>query len=126
MSDLREKLATLEHERWAHWQRWMHDQGHRRDGVGAARMLILPAELADRWERQIATPYADLSEAEKDSDRQEADRTLAAVAEVLRERETIRAVQAASPCNCSGCQIGAERALRWLADSIAPPKGDKT
>jgi hypothetical protein len=51
---------------------------------------------------------------------------LAVVEEWLRERETIRAVQAASPCNCSGCQIGAERALRWLADSIAPPKGDET
>jgi hypothetical protein len=33
------------------------------------------------WQRQVGTPYADLSEAEKESDRKEADRVLAALRE---------------------------------------------
>lgn len=70
MSDLRERLAAAEHERWAHWQRWMHDQCVRNpDGS-----LTIPAELVERWERQIATPYEQLSEREKDSDRMQVDR----------------------------------------------------
>lgn len=36
--------------------------------------LIIPAALAERWERQIATPYAELSETEKDGDREQVDR----------------------------------------------------
>ena len=68
--ELREKLASIEHERWADWQRWMHkkarvtDQGH----------LIIDREDVERWERQIATPYSDLSEKEKASDMEQVDR----------------------------------------------------
>ncbi|MDR0784128.1 MAG: hypothetical protein LBE83_10290 [Propionibacteriaceae bacterium] len=57
-------LAAIEHERWAHWQRYLHSRCERRDD-GA---LVIPADLVERWERQIATPYAELSEAEKNSD----------------------------------------------------------
>ena len=38
--------------------------------------LLIPQELVERWQRQIATPYSALSEREKDSDREEADRTI--------------------------------------------------
>lgn len=74
MSDtLREQVADLEHTRWSNWQRWMHEQCiSNPDGS-----LTIPAALVARWERQIATPYAELSELEKDSDRDEADETSA-------------------------------------------------
>lgn len=36
--------------------------------------LHLTKADVDRWERQIATPYAELSEAEKNSDREQVDR----------------------------------------------------
>lgn len=62
-SALIEKLAAIEHERWADWQRWCnkvlrennpsHEQG----------------DVLERWDRQIETPYAELSEKEKQSDR---------------------------------------------------------
>lgn len=73
---LAEKLASLEHERWSHWQRYMHDKGQRQpDGS-----LILPAELVSRWERQVSMNYADLDENEKESDREQVRRYLPAIA----------------------------------------------
>jgi len=69
---LLEDLAALEHERWAHWQRYMHDQGQRLpDGS-----LVIPVELVRRWDRQIDCAYEQLSEAEKESDRQQVRRYL--------------------------------------------------
>ena len=63
--ELIERLAAIEHQRWADWQKYMHSKC-KSNGVGE---LLIPAELVRQWERQIATPYADLSEAEKGSDR---------------------------------------------------------
>ena len=60
-------LAAIEHARWAHWQRYMHDQGI----LQADGSLLLPAELVEHWERQIGTEFASLTEAEKDSDREQ-------------------------------------------------------
>ena len=55
IDNLIEKLAALEHEQWAHWTRYMLDN--------------LTPENVQRWRRQIETPYKDLSEKEKESDR---------------------------------------------------------
>src|SRR5690606_24987196 len=76
---LLEALAALEHERWAHWQRYLHDQCERRDD-GA---LVIPAELATRWAMQMSTPYAELSEEEKASDREQVYRYLPTIAAAL-------------------------------------------
>lgn len=82
LETLVEKLAAVEHDRWAHWQRYMHSKAERRpDGA-----LILPAELVKRWEAQISTRYDDLSEAEKDSDREQVRRYLPLIAAALAER----------------------------------------
>lgn len=73
-------LADIEHERWAHWQKYMHQKGERRsDGS-----LVLPAELVEQWDRQIATPFADLSDAEKDSDREQVRKYLPAIGKILK------------------------------------------
>ncbi len=37
----------------------------------------IPPEKVARWERQMRTGYGELSEAERDSDREQADRVLA-------------------------------------------------
>lgn len=55
-----ERLAALEHEQWAHWTKYMLDN--------------LTPENIERWRRQIETPYEQLTEAEKDSDREWADK----------------------------------------------------
>lgn len=70
-----ERLAEIEHERWAHWQRYVHENCERQ----ADGSLVIPAELVDRWEAQIRTPYAQLSEREKESDREQVLRYLPAV-----------------------------------------------
>lgn len=74
-----EQLAAIEHERWAHWQRYVHDQCERQDDGS----LVIPAELATRWQAQIETPYAQLSEREKDSDREQVRRYLPVVIDAL-------------------------------------------
>lgn len=57
-----EKLATLEHEQWAHWTRYMLEN--------------LTADNIERWKLQIETPYSNLTELEKESDRVWARKTL--------------------------------------------------
>jgi hypothetical protein len=72
-------LATIEHERWTHWQRYMHSQCEKQpDGS-----LVIPAELVQRWEKQIATPYRNLTEKEKDSDREQVRKYLPTIVQAL-------------------------------------------
>jgi hypothetical protein len=67
-----ERLAAIEHKRWSHWQRYMHDKATRQED-GA---LLIPADLVARWEKQIATDYADLSPTEQESDKEQVERYL--------------------------------------------------
>jgi hypothetical protein len=67
LNALVEELAALEHRRWSHWQRYLHDSGERQPN-GA---LLLPPELVSRWERQIVATYDELSEDERESDREQ-------------------------------------------------------
>ena len=67
LEGLVEELAAIEHERWSHWQRYMHGKGVK----AADGSLIIPAEFVERWERQMSTAYADLDEGERNSDREQ-------------------------------------------------------
>lgn len=70
-----ERLAEIAHESWAGWMRWQWAPER------------TPEDL-ERWRRQAATPYADLSEREKESDRVEARKYLdAALADGPEEGE---------------------------------------
>jgi hypothetical protein len=79
---LMETLATLEHERWSHWQRYLHSQCQ----SGNDGSLTIPAELVSHWTEQMSKPYAELSEDEKESDREQVRRYLPAIAAALRKR----------------------------------------
>jgi len=78
-----EKLADSEHDRWSRWQRHLHDKCVKagRPGSLVDRSLMIHSDDVERWERQMNTPYAELSEKEKDSDRKEAQHTLDILAE---------------------------------------------
>jgi hypothetical protein len=64
-NQLREKLASLEHAQWAHWARYLIESGYLTDETKVAQ-----------WGRQINTPYEELSEAEKELDREWADKVI--------------------------------------------------
>jgi len=76
-ASLREKLAALAHEQWSGWMKHLFDQCvFRIDGTAVDLSAIIPPDLVSRWRRQMHTPYADLPEPEKESDRAEAERVL--------------------------------------------------
>lgn len=81
-AELREKLAEYAHEAWAGWMEYLFSKcAH----LGDER--IIPEWAVERWMRQLKTPYAELPESEKASDRAEADKMLAIMgaADVLAE-----------------------------------------
>jgi len=82
LDGLIESLAAVEHERWAHWQRYLHSKCSRK----ADGSLLLPAELVQKWEKQIATKYEDLGEEQKESDRDQVRRYLPLIAAALTEQ----------------------------------------
>lgn len=87
--ELREKLAAIEHQRWADWQRYVHSVCYENKGIGGEPTgeLTIPSELAKGWERQIGTPYHELSEKEKDSDREQVDRYWQLITNLQRQHE---------------------------------------
>jgi hypothetical protein len=73
MSDeLLEALADSEHARWSRWMEYLFSKCR----IEPNEARTIPPELVARWRRQCETPYAKLSEAEKESDRKEARRTI--------------------------------------------------
>jgi hypothetical protein len=65
--ELIEQLADKEHESWARWMDYLFSRCPFTEKGDA----IIPRELVQHWKRQAATPYANLSESEKQSDRNE-------------------------------------------------------
>jgi hypothetical protein len=56
-SKLFEKLADIEHQRWSDWQKYF--------------IKNMRYKNLKRWKKQSETAYKDLSEEEKDSDREQ-------------------------------------------------------
>ncbi len=76
---MREELAELCHRQWVGWMKYLFSKsipykpGEIQNHEGAH---IVPKWAVDRWQKQMNTPYNDLSEDEKESDRKEADKFL--------------------------------------------------
>lgn len=63
-----EKFAAVQHEIWSHWMKYLFSVCQKNeDGT-----YTIPLDQAEHWQRQMLTPYAELSEAEKESDREQA------------------------------------------------------
>ena len=74
-----ETLTATEHDRRTNWQQHLHARCiWQADGS-----LVIPAELVNRWERQVNTPYDQLSDAEKESDREQVRRYLAVIQTII-------------------------------------------
>ena len=50
---------------------------------GADGALVIPAELVARWTKQLSTPYFELPEPQKESDREQVRRYLPAIEAAL-------------------------------------------
>jgi hypothetical protein len=70
--DVREQLAAYAHQAWSGWMKYMFGKSRQR-GDGS---VVVPPDLVARWIRQMHTPYEELPEEEKESDRKEADEML--------------------------------------------------
>lgn len=86
-----EKLAEIEHERWSDWQKWCHKI--LRENVFGVDSL---EKVLERWDKQIATPYPELSEAEKQSDRDQVERYLPIINSLIaaHEKEVLESIMA--------------------------------
>lgn len=70
---LREKLSDIQHEIWSTWMIYLFKISiYNNDGT-----YTIPVDKVEHWKRQISTPYGELSEIEKDSDRKQADKIIA-------------------------------------------------
>jgi hypothetical protein len=84
--ELVEQLAELAHEQWSGWTRYMFEVGgYSLESVGT---FTIDREHHERWVRQMNTPYSELSEPEKESDRREARKFLAVIEPVLDTKDT--------------------------------------
>lgn len=68
---LYEQLASIQHDIWSHWMAYVFDHCATENEDGS---VTIPAELAKRWRRQVATGYSELSERERESDRDQVDK----------------------------------------------------
>ena len=62
---IREVLAEHAHDVWARWMKYLFSKMITMSGD----ILYVPKDLEERWKRQMNTAYKDLSEEEKESDR---------------------------------------------------------
>jgi hypothetical protein len=76
LDNLLERLAAIEHERWSHWQQYLHSKCvPQPDGS-----LLIPVNLVARWQMQFRKQYNELSEEEKESDREQVRKYLPLIA----------------------------------------------
>lgn len=69
---LRENLASIQHAIWSHWMHYLFAVCEQnQDGS-----YTIPPNLVERWQRQMNTNYEALSEEEKRSDQEQADKIL--------------------------------------------------
>lgn len=85
--ELLELLADKEHASWAHWMDYLFSRCLSTNEGD----VVIPNELAIRWRRQADTSYSELSEREKQSDRDEVARILPIIRAYKQEKEASHA-----------------------------------
>lgn len=73
---IRETLAAVQHEIWSHWMNYLF----RVTIANPDGSVTIPADKVARWRRQAVTPYEEVPDAEREGDREQADKVLRAMA----------------------------------------------
>jgi len=76
-----EPLAEYAHNAWGGWMQYLFSKG----ATHKSGAVIIPADLVERWKRQMQTPYGLLPEEEKLSDREEANKIIEVFAKGILE-----------------------------------------
>ena len=92
IEEFREKLAALCHDQWAHWMSYLFSKCHNEfkevdeftGRYAKTEQLIIPKWAVDQWKYQTQTPYSKLSEKEKESNREQADKFLEVINDFLK------------------------------------------
>ena len=101
-AELVEHLADKEHASWARWMKYLFSVcGGLPVGAGLYRDITIPAALVMRWDRQADTPYAELSEPEKQSDRDE----VAHILPIIREYHAAQPITFTWYPQCPTCKL---------------------
>ena len=80
-AELIEALADQEHVSWSHWMAYLFSVCVTEpDGS-----VHIPVHLVERWQRQVNTPYVQLTEPEKESDRHQVNRILPLIEEFAQD-----------------------------------------
>lgn len=82
VSRLRDQLAALQHEIWAHWMKYLFSVS----AENADGSVTIPADKVERWIRQVNTDYQRLPEREKVGDLEQADKVLALLEDLDSQR----------------------------------------
>lgn len=69
-----EKLADAEHASWSHWMKYLFSQCANVQGD-----MVIPKKTVEHWQRQMNTPYEQLTDREKESDREEVRKILPSI-----------------------------------------------
>ncbi len=90
-ADLIEKLADAEHASWAHWMEYLFSKCQPtlieyEDDTMSRSVLVIPEWGVERWTQQVETPYAELSEQEKQSDRNEVAKIIPIIEDYVDQR----------------------------------------
>lgn len=72
MESTREKLAALQHRIWTHWMLYLFSCCTMNEDGSAT----IPREKVECWQQQMRVPYHELSDAEKNSVRERADKVI--------------------------------------------------
>jgi len=73
----KETLASIQHEIWSHWMHYLFSCCE----TSNSGNLWIPKDKVNHWKRQMNTKYDKLTEKEKDSDREQADKVIKALME---------------------------------------------
>lgn len=75
------KLASIQHEIWAHWQSYLHSQCIKNEDGS----LTIPKHLVEHWNTQINTQYEILSLEERLSDKNQVEKFRSIILTMLLE-----------------------------------------